>query len=142
MTTRPHVLLVEDDPGDVLIAREALETRERSISVVSDGEQALAYLRGQDGYDGSVRPDLILLDLNIPRIDGHGVLAVCKADPALLDIPIVMLSTSDAETDVAESYRLHANAYVKKPHDYQVFVDVLESIDHFFCRVVRLPNLT
>ncbi len=142
MTTRPHVLLVEDDPGDVLIAREALETHDRSISVVNDGEQALAYLRGHDGYDGSVRPDLILLDLNIPRIDGHGVLAAVKADPALLDIPIVMLSTSDAETDVAESYRLHANAYVKKPTEYQVFVDVLESIDNFFCRVVRLPNLT
>jgi CheY-like chemotaxis protein len=142
MTTRPHVLLVEDDPGDVLIAREALETHERSISVVNDGEQALAYLRGQDGYDGSVRPDLILLDLNIPRIDGHGVLAAVKADPELLDIPIVMLSTSDAETDVAESYRLHANAYVKKPNEYQVFVDVLESIDNFFCRVVRLPHLT
>jgi CheY-like chemotaxis protein len=122
-----EVLLVEDDPGDVLLIQEAFEDNKlhNSLHVVSDGEQAIAYLRQEGEYEECPRPDLVLLDLNLPRKDGREVLAEVKADEQLRTIPIVVLTTSDAEEDVLRSYQLHANAYVSKPVDFQRFVSVV-----------------
>jgi CheY-like chemotaxis protein len=147
MTPKPagqpiEVLLVEDDPGDVLLIREAFDYNKvhNNLNVVNDGEQALAYLRREDGFADTLRPDLILLDLNLPRKDGREVLAEVKADEALRTIPIVVLTTSEAEEDVLRSYELHANAYVTKPVDFQRFVAIVRQIDDFFVSVVRLPS--
>jgi CheY-like chemotaxis protein len=136
-----EVLLVEDDPGDVLMTREAFEEHKvgNRLSVVSDGVEALAYLRRQGPYADAPRPDLVLLDLNLPRRDGREVLAEIKNDPDLLDIPVVVLTTSQAEEDVLASYRLHANAYVAKPVDFERFIAVVRQIDRFFVSVVKLP---
>jgi CheY-like chemotaxis protein len=137
-----NVLLVEDDPGDVLITREAFEENKvcNQLSVVSDGVNALQFLRREDGYADAPRPDLILLDLNLPRMDGHEVLASIKSDSDLQRIPIVVLTTSDAEEDVLRSYDLHANAYVTKPVDFERFLGVVRQIDEFFVTVVKLPR--
>ncbi len=136
-----QVLLVEDDPGDVLMTREAFEDHlAHTLHVVSDGEQALAFLRQQGEYADAPRPDLVLLDLNLPRKDGREVLSEMKADPSLRLIPVVVLTTSEAEEDVLRSYQLHANAYVSKPVDFDRFVSVVRRIDDFFRTVVRLPS--
>lgn len=137
-----HVLLVEDDPGDVLITREAFaENKVRNnLSVVNDGVKALAFLRREGEYADAPRPDLILLDLNLPRMDGHEVLANIKCDVDLQRIPVVVLTTSDAEEDVLRSYDLHANAYVTKPVDFERFLGVVRQIDDFFVSVVKLPR--
>ena len=137
-----EVLLVEDDPGDVLMTREALEDYKvrNTLNVVSDGVDALAYLRREGAYAGVTRPDLILLDLNLPRKDGREVLAEIKADDELRRIPVVVLTTSEAEEDVLRSYHLHANAYVTKPVDFERFVRVVRQIDEFFVTVVKLPT--
>jgi CheY-like chemotaxis protein len=137
-----EVLLVEDDPGDVLLIQEAFEDNKlhNNLHVVNDGEQAVAYLRREGEYADAARPDLVLLDLNLPRKDGREVLAEVKADEDLRTIPIVVLTTSDAEEDVLRSYQLHANAYVSKPVDFQRFVSVVRQIDEFFVSVVRLPS--
>ncbi|MET0601649.1 MAG: response regulator [Baekduia sp.] len=147
MTPKPaghpiEVLLVEDDPGDVLLIREAFDFNKvhNTLNVVSDGEQALDYLRGAGAYADRVRPDLVLLDLNLPRKDGREVLAEVKSDPDLRTIPIVVLTTSEAEEDVLKSYQLHANAYVTKPVDFERFVSIVRQIDDFFVSVVRLPS--
>jgi CheY-like chemotaxis protein len=147
MTPKPagqpiEVLLVEDDPGDVLLIREAFDFNKvhNNLNVVSDGEQALDYLRGTGDYTGRIRPDLVLLDLNLPRKDGREVLAEVKSDPNLRTIPIVVLTTSEAEEDVLKSYQLHANAYVTKPVDFERFVSIVRQIDDFFVSVVRLPG--
>ncbi|HEY8828620.1 MAG TPA: response regulator [Jatrophihabitantaceae bacterium] len=136
-----RVLLVEDDPGDVLIAQEALRAGNLStrLDVVSDGVEAMAYLRKQDAYAEAERPDLILLDLNLPRMSGHEVLAELKADSSLRRIPIVVLSTSVAAEDIAKSYDLHANVYVSKPVDFDEFAGVVKQIDEFFASVAQLP---
>jgi CheY-like chemotaxis protein len=136
------ILLVEDDPGDVLITREAFaENKVRNkLDVVSDGESALAYLRREGDFSAATRPDLILLDLNLPRKNGHEVLAEIKSDAALQRIPVVILTTSDAEEDILRSYDLHANAYVTKPVDFERFLTVVRQIDEFFVSVVRLPS--
>jgi len=136
-----RVLLVEDDPGDVLIAQEALRAGNLStrLDVVSDGVEAMAYLRKQDAYAEAERPDLILLDLNLPRMSGHEVLAELKADSSLRRIPIVVLSTSVAAEDIAKSYDLHANVYVSKPVDFDEFAGVVKRIDEFFASVAQLP---
>jgi CheY-like chemotaxis protein len=136
-----EVLLVEDDPGDVLMTREAFtdnKVRNR-LTVVSDGEEALAYLRREPRYADAVRPDLILLDLNLPRRDGREVLAEIKGDPALHQIPVVVLTTSQSDEDILRSYELHANAYVTKPVDFDRFIEVVRQIDDFFLTVVKLP---
>ena len=136
-----EVLLVEDDPGDVLMTREAFadnKVRNR-LTVVSDGEEALAYLRREGQYADAVRPDLILLDLNLPRRDGREVLAEIKADEALHSIPVVVLTTSQSDEDILRSYQLHANAYVTKPVDFDQFIKVVRQIDDFFLTVVKLP---
>jgi CheY-like chemotaxis protein len=137
-----EVLLVEDDPGDVLLIREAFEFNKvhNNLNVVSDGEQALSYLRREGEWSDALRPDLVLLDLNLPRKDGREVLAEAKSDPAIRAIPIVVLTTSEAEEDVLKSYELHANAYVTKPVDFERFVSIVRQIDDFFVSVVRLPS--
>ncbi len=136
------VLLVEDDPGDVLMIREAFdENRVRNeLHVCSDGEDALAFLRQEAPHVAAPRPDLVLLDLNLPRRDGREVLAEIKADDRLRTIPVVILTTSEAEEDVLRSYALHANAYVTKPVDFDRFIDVVRQIDDFFVTVVKLPG--
>jgi CheY-like chemotaxis protein len=136
------VLLVEDDPGDVLLTREAFEHNkvQNKLHVVSDGEQAMAFLRQEGEYAGTPRPDLILLDLNLPRKDGREVLEDIKADAALRSIPVVVLTTSEAEEDILRSYHLHANAYVAKPVDFDQFIKVVRQIDDFFVSVVKLPK--
>ena len=135
------VLLVEDDPGDVLMTREAFEENKvaNRLAVVSDGESAMTYLRKEGRYADAPTPDLVLLDLNLPRMDGREVLAAMKSDDNLRSIPVVVLTTSEAEEDVLRSYALHANAYVTKPVDFQRFIDVVRQIDDFFVQVVRLP---
>jgi two-component system, chemotaxis family, response regulator Rcp1 len=135
------VLLVEDDPGDVLIAKEALKASQLTprLSVVPDGVEAMLYLRRENGYTDAERPDLILLDLNLPRKSGHEVLAEVKSDPALRKIPIVVLTTSGSSEDVARSYDLHANVFVTKPVDFDHFTEVVKQIDDFFLTVARLP---
>jgi CheY-like chemotaxis protein len=138
-----NVLLVEDDPGDVLMTREAFdEYLHNRLDVVSDGEAALAYLHREEPYPDAPRPDLILLDLNLPRRDGREVLREVKADPNLASIPVIVLTTSQAEEDVLRSYQLHANAYVTKPVDFEGFIEAIKQIDHFFVSVVQLPTDT
>ena len=137
-----HVLLVEDDPGDVLMTKEAFEHYKLNnvLHVVTDGEQALQFLRRTGDYADAPRPGLILLDLNLPRLDGLEVLAELKADPVLKVIPVVILTTSQAQQDVLRSYALHANAYVSKPVDFERFMEVIQQIDNFFITVVRLAR--
>ncbi|MGO1049636.1 response regulator [Crossiella sp. CA198] len=141
--SRPiEVLLVEDDPGDVLMTTEAFEENKvgNRLHVVSDGVAAMAFLRREGQYDQAPRPDLVLLDLNLPKMDGREVLQEIKNDPALRRIPVVILTTSEAEEDVLRSYQLHANAYVTKPVDFEQFVKVVRQVDDFFLTVVRLPR--
>jgi CheY-like chemotaxis protein len=136
------VLLVEDDDGDVLMTREAFEhykLRNR-LHVVSDGEQALQFLRKVGQYADAPRPGLVLLDVNLPRRSGLEVLAELKQDPELLVIPVVMLTTSRAEEDIVRSYSLHANAFVSKPVDFQQFIEAIRQIDDFFLTLVSLPD--
>jgi CheY-like chemotaxis protein len=137
-----QILLVDDDPGDVLITREAFaENKVRNqLSVVSDGEAAMAFLRREGEFLSAPRPDLVLLDLNLPKKPGHEVLAEVKSDANLHRIPVVILTTSDAEEDILRSYDLHANAYVTKPVDFDRFLSVIRQIDDFFVTVVRLPS--
>ncbi len=144
MTEQPartiNILLVEDDPGDVLMTREAFEENlHNRLDVVTDGAAALDYLRHAQPYADAPRPDLILLDLNLPRRDGREVLQEIKADPDLQHIPVIVLTTSQAEEDVLRSYQLHANAYVTKPVDFEGFIEAVKQIDHFFVSVVQLP---
>jgi CheY-like chemotaxis protein len=136
------VLLVEDDPGDVLLVSEAFEHNKlaNDLRVVEDGVEAIAYLRKEGEYADAPTPDLILLDLNLPRKDGREVLAEIKADCDLRRIPVVVLTTSKAEEDVLRSYDLHANAFVTKPVDFDRFIEVVRQIDEFFVSVVKLPG--
>ena len=136
-----EILLVEDDPGDTLMVREALadNTVTNHLTCLTDGEQAIAYLRREGEYADAPRPDLILLDLNLPRKDGRDVLAEIKGSDDLRVIPVVVLTTSQAEEDVLRSYQLHANAYVAKPVDFDSFIEVVRQIDHFFVSIVELP---
>jgi CheY-like chemotaxis protein len=136
-----HVLLVEDDPGDVLMTKEAFEHHKilNPLHTVADGVLAMQFLRREGPYVDAPRPGLVLLDLNLPRMNGHAVLAEIKNDPELRSIPVVMLTTSQAEEDILRSYNLHANAYVAKPVDFERFIEVIRQIDDFFVTVVKLP---
>jgi CheY-like chemotaxis protein len=136
-----EILLVEDDPGDVLITREAIEGSKvaNRLSVVSNGEEALQFLRREEPFADAPRPGLILLDLNLPRLDGREVLARMKSDPDLRRIPVVVLTTSSSDEDIVRSYDLHANAYVTKPVDFDQFMSVVGQIDQFFVSIVTLP---
>jgi CheY-like chemotaxis protein len=136
-----EILLVEDDPGDVLITREAIESSKvaNRLSIVSNGEEALQFLRREEPFVDAPRPGLILLDLNLPRLDGREVLARTKSDPDLRRIPVVVLTTSSSDEDIVRSYDLHANAYVTKPVDFDQFMSVVRQIDQFFVSIVTLP---
>ncbi|WP_445169423.1 response regulator [Mycolicibacterium sp. Dal123E01] len=136
------VLLVEDDPGDELITREAFEHNKlkNNLHVVHDGEEGLDYLYRRGQFANAPRPDLILLDLNLPKYDGRQLLEMIKSDEDLSTIPVVVLTTSSAEEDILRSYKLHANAYVTKPVDLDQFMSAVRQIDEFFVQVVRLPG--
>ncbi|WP_447035077.1 response regulator [Streptomyces sp. DSM 118878] len=140
--TPVDVLLVEDDPGDELMTREAFEDNKigNTLHVVRDGEEALDFLYRRGEHTEAPRPDLILLDLNLPKYDGRQVLEQIKSDADLTDIPVVVLTTSAAEEDILRSYKLHANAYVTKPVDLDQFIAAVRRIDDFFVQVVRLPR--
>jgi chemotaxis family two-component system response regulator Rcp1 len=137
-----EILLVEDSPGDVRLTREALKDAKMHINlhVASDGIEAMAFLNREGEFADVPRPDLILLDLNLPRKDGRQVLEEIKENPALMTIPIVILTTSASEEDVLRSYRLHANCYISKPVDLDGFLKVVKSIDNFWLSIVKLPR--
>ena len=137
-----HVLLVEDSPGDVRLTQEAFREANRSIRlhVATDGVEAMAFLRHEGGHVDAPRPDIILLDLNLPRMDGREVLAKIKADDDLKTIPIVILTTSDSETDIVRSYQLHANCYLNKPVQFEEFESLVKSINDFWLTKVKLPR--
>jgi len=136
------ILLVEDDPGDELITREAFEHNKikNNLHVARDGEEGLDFLYRRGEFGGAPRPDLILLDLNLPKYDGRQLLEQIKSDADLCYIPVVVLTTSAAEEDILKSYKLHANAYVTKPVDVDQFMSAVRQIDEFFVQVVRLPQ--
>ena len=141
--TRPvHVLLVEDNPGDVRLMREALRNGDpaKRLDAVEDGEEALAYLRRLHPYSQVPKPDLIFLDLNLPKKDGREVLSEIKQDDALRRIPVVVLTTSEAERDILRVYDLHANCYVKKPTDLDEYMEVIRACENFWLHIVRLPR--
>jgi CheY-like chemotaxis protein len=137
-----EVLVVDDDSGDVLMIEEALDGHDipSRIHVVSDGVEALAFLRQEQPHTGAPRPHLILLDLNMPRMDGREVLAVVKGDEELRSIPVVVLTTSALDEDVLRSYELRANAFVTKPVDLDRFTAIVQQIESFYGRIVRLPH--
>lgn len=148
MSTPPgspvDILLVEDNPGDVRLTQEALKEGKmhNKLHVVEDGVEAMDYLRRKGRHANAIRPDLILLDLNLPRKDGREVLAELKADEDLKTIPVVVLTTSSSDEDVLKSYRLHANCYISKPIRLEEFMDVVRSIENFWLSVVKLPPAT
>ena len=136
-----EILLVEDNPGDVDLTREALEGNKlrNNLHVVSDGEAAMAFLRHEGKYAGVPRPGLVLLDLNLPKKNGREVLAEMKADDSLKRIPVVVLTTSQAEEDIHKSYNLHANCYITKPIELGHFIKVVQAIENFWLTIVELP---
>jgi CheY-like chemotaxis protein len=136
-----QILLAEDNPDDIELTVEALkDSRVRNrLIVVKDGEEAISYLQGKGKYQHAVRPDLILLDLNMPKKNGRDVLREIKNDPKLKRIPVVILTTSQAEDDIAHTYDLHANCYITKPVDFNQFLKVVKSIEDFWLTVVKLP---
>ena len=142
MNSRVEILLVEDNPGDVRLTQEAFKEGKLAnrLHAVHDGEAALAFLRREGPYREAVRPDLILLDLNLPRKDGREVLATIKADELLRRIPVVILTTSKAEQDILRAYDLHANCYITKPVDLEQFLLVVRAIEDFWLMVVKLPQ--
>jgi len=137
-----QILLVEDSPGDIRLTREVLRDARiaNELHIVGDGEEAMRFLRRQRAFDGVPRPDLILLDLNLPRKDGREVLAELKEDPDLHLIPVIVLTTSAAEQDVLRSYDLNAACYITKPIDLDEFISVVRSIESFWLSIVRLPH--
>ena len=145
MTQNGHpieILLVEDSPSDTELTIEALKKGKVSnrISIVEDGVQAMEFLRRQGPYAQAPRPDLVMLDLNLPRKDGREVLADMKSDASLRCIPVVVLTTSRAERDVLQAYQLNANCYITKPVDFKQFIELIKSIEHFWLTVVTLPR--
>ena len=136
-----EILLIEDNPGDVRLTREVLKEGKVSnlLNVASNGEEAMAFLYQEGRFAKVSRPDIILLDLNLPRKDGREVLAEIKADPDLKRIPVVVLTTSQAEGDLIQSYNLHANCYIVKPVDLDHFIDVVRTIEGFWLQIVKLP---
>jgi CheY-like chemotaxis protein len=136
-----EILLVEDNPGDVRLTEEAMKEAKmrNNLSVACDGVEAMAFLRQEGEYADAPRPDVVLLDLNLPKKDGRAVLAEIKADPDLRRIPVVILTSSKAEEDVLNSYDLHANCYVTKPGDLEQFIEVVKSVGDFWVQIVKLP---
>ena len=141
-SSRPvEILLVEDNPGDARLTREALNEAKirNNLHHAMDGVEALAFLRREGKHEAAPRPDIILLDLNLPRKDGREVLAELKADATLFTIPVVVLTTSEAEQDIVRSYQLHANCYITKPVDLEKFLAIVRAIEDFWLAVVKLP---
>jgi chemotaxis family two-component system response regulator Rcp1 len=136
-----QILLVEDNPADVRLTVEALRAAKvaNELHVVDDGETAIDYLRQRGAYCAATRPDIVLLDLNLPRLDGRDVLADIKADSDLASIPILVLTSSAAEEDIARSYELHANCYISKPVDFTEFMEAVRSLEGFWLKIVKLP---
>lgn len=136
-----EVLLVEDNPGDVRLIQETLKENKvlNKIHVVEDGTEAIAFLRSRDHHQDKLPVDLILLDLNLPRMDGHEVLEEIKQDPDLKRIPVVILTVSKAEEDILKSYNLHANCFITKPVEFDKFIEVVKSIKNFWLTIVKLP---
>lgn len=139
-----NILLVEDNPGDVELTEDALRRSKVAtrVSVVNDGDDAMDYLRRQSCYGDETTPDLVLLDLNLPKKDGMEVLKEMREDPSLKHIPVVILTTSEAERDILASYKLGANCFISKPVDLNEFRKVVESIDDFWFTIVKLPNMS
>ena len=137
-----EILLIEDNPGDIALTREALRRSKinNALNVVNDGEEAMAFLKHKPGYEDSPTPHLVLLDLNLPGIDGRELLAQVKADPELRRIPVVVMTSSQADEDIVLSYDSHANCYITKPLNMDSFKKVVEAIDEFWFSVVRLPT--
>jgi CheY-like chemotaxis protein len=137
-----HILMVEDDPADVRLTREALKNKKvhTTMDTVEDGLEAMTYLHKEGAYAGKQRPDLILLDLNMPRMDGREVLSEIKKDPKLRSIPVIVLTTSDGEEDILSAYDMNANCYITKPVDWKQFIRVVELIENFWLTVVKLPK--
>lgn len=135
------ILLVEDNPGDIRLTQEALKEGKvlNNLHIARDGVEAMAFLRRQDKYADAVRPDLILLDLNLPKKDGHEVLAEIKTDEGLKRIPVVILTTSEADEDILKTYDYHANCYITKPMDLNQLINVVKSIEDFWLSLVKLP---
>lgn len=138
-----QILLVEDSPGDVRLTQEILKDAKiaNHLSVVGDGEQAMRFLRRENGFGEAPRPDLILLDINLPRKNGREVLAELRQEPELQRIPVIMLTTSAADEDIAAAYQLGGNCYITKPIDLGDFIDVVRSIENFWLSIVRLPPM-
>jgi len=136
-----EILLVEDNPGDIRLTIEALKNSKlkNNLHIVENGEDAIAFLKKQEKFQDSPRPDLILLDLNLPKKNGRDVLAEIKNDPKLRRIPVVVLTTSSAEEDITRSYDLHANCYITKPVDFEQFIKVVKKIEDFWFTIVKLP---
>jgi len=139
---RAEILLVEDSPADVRLFREAfkLHSAQATLDVATDGEEALRRLRREPPFTSTRRPDLVILDLNLPKMDGRDVLATIKGDPELRHIPVVVMTTSDAPSDVNRAYDLHANCYIRKPTDINEFMNAIARCETFWLTVVRLPN--
>ena len=137
------ILLIEDNAGDITLTREALEESKvkNNLFVARDGEEAMEFLNKQGRYSDMPTPDLILLDLNLPKKDGREVLRDIKDDPVLKAIPVVVLTTSDADADILKAYELAANCYIKKPVDFERFIEVVKNIKHFWFTIVKLPNM-
>lgn len=137
-----QILLVEDNPGDVRLTQEALLGAKvaNELHVVGDGEEAIEYLRRRGRHVDAPRPDIVLLDLNLPRLDGREVLMDIKGDPDLAKIPIIILTSSSAERDIHSAYELHANCYISKPVDFTEFIEAVRSLEGFWLRIVRLPR--
>ncbi len=137
-----HILLVEDNEGDIILTMEALNEGKagNKISIARDGEQAIQFLNKEGVYSNAPRPDLILLDINLPRIDGNEVLIYIKTNPILQSIPVIMLSTSTSEKDIADSYKNHANSYISKPADLDKFFEVIQKIENYWISIVHLPK--
>lgn len=141
METDIQILLVEDNPGDVRLTVEALRGAKvaNELHVVKDGESAIDYLRQRGRYADAMRPDIVLLDLNLPRMEGREVLADIKSDADLAKIPIIVLTSSSTNEDIQQAYALHANCFVTKPVDFTEFIDAVRSLEGFWLRIVRLP---
>ena len=137
-----HILLVDDNEGDILLTREALEEARiiNKISIANDGMEAVSFLRKTPPFAGVDMPDLILLDINLPKMDGTEVLSIIKSDPDLKRIPVIMLTTSSSEKDILASYDNYANCYITKPVDLDRFMDVVRTIEDFWISIVKLPN--
>lgn len=142
MKQEVKILLIEDSDGDILLITQALKKAQvtNGVTVIKDGDKALQYLRKEGDYENVETPDLILLDINLPRVDGIEVLAEIKNDPLLMSIPVVMLTTSESEKDIINSYNNHANCYIVKPVNFQKFIDVVQLIKEFWISIVKLPK--